>query len=154
VRKIIIAAVFIISSLPLFAQSAFPETPDVIYSEQPYALSDSREDDVLMNNLDNAFSNKNMYQLESYLASVVTLRIEDNLYQNIVNSQAVELIAKYMESKEDVTFIKMAGKSAKLNFVENGQKKSVYVDYPATYTGKKIAYLNISNRPSATAFTR
>lgn len=145
---------FFVLSVICLAQTETTYVPGTVMPEDNYATSQRRNDDILMQNLENAFANKNIDQIESFLINVVSIRLDENLYLDIPTSEAISLLSKYWENKSNIMLRKTSGTSAKLVYTENDKKRMVYADFCLDGTGQRIKAINLSNHPSSTAFLR
>ncbi len=154
-KRLFFLVIFISVSIICLAQTEEQQyVPGTVMPADNYITSERRNDDILIQNFENAFTNKNVDQIDAFLTSVVTMRLDDKLYINIPSSEAIDLLDKYLKDKKDIVFRRTTGKSAKLIYMENDKKRMVYADFVFDGSGQRINAINLSNHPSATAFLR
>lgn len=158
-KKSLSVFVLVISSAFVYSQSAYSGSEassskfDAVYSSYN-SNRDYHSEGIEFAHLriENSFCNKNLSDIEDLLSSVVTMRLDDKVYLNIANIEAMDLLNKYFTEKENVIFRFTTGNSGKMVYKVNGEKNKSYVDLG--FLGSKIKTINISNNPSATAFIR
>jgi hypothetical protein len=137
-RKLLIASLLLFVSPNVFAQWAGVPMPV----------------DLALTRIEQAIRTGDPASIEDMLASGITMRLRDSLYQSISSIYALDRLSKFFADKDSIDFRFGLPGSGTMIYSQNGQRDTVQVDVWLKWSdgGIEVYALNISNYPIATVF--
>jgi hypothetical protein len=110
--------------------------------------------DLALTRIEQAIRTGDPASIEDMLASGITMRLRDSLYQSISSIYALDRLSKFFADKDSIDFRFGLPGSGTMIYSQNGQRDTVQVDVWLKWSdgGIEVYALNISNYPIATVF--